>query len=260
MVSLKLLLAEALCQPWLGRLISALFRGRVPSLRFRGWRVATDVAGVDPGMVASIFWGIYESAEIRFLRRHLRPDLDVVELGASLGVVSAEVSRLQAPGHKRVCVEANPALVSILRQNVAANAPGRDVSVVHRAVDYGPERAPVRFFFGDSSISGHTVAPAGDPVEDEKYDLVPAVTLGELLSEFDIGPYALVCDIEGAEAGFIAHDAEALAACRQLIIELHDVSNSELGATVESMREALIQRHGFRQRDRHGPVFVFERD
>jgi FkbM family methyltransferase len=207
--------AEFLCRPVVGRWVSRVCRGRIPSLRFRGWRGATDAPGVRPGTVASIFWGIYESAEIRFVRRYLRPDLNVVELGASLGVVSAEVSMRQERG-RRICVEANPALVPLLRRNVAANSRRGGEIVLNRAVDYSG-RGTIRFVRGETSAGGRTAAVSRLLTGAEKWDEVEAVTLSQLLDEFDVGPYALVSDVEGSEAGFISYDAAALAPCRQLM-------------------------------------------
>lgn len=253
--SARSLLASVLSHPLMGRLLTAAFRGRIPSVRFPGPRIAVCAPGVSPRLAADIFWGIYESGEIRFLQRHLRSELDVVELGSSLGVVACHIGRMQKPGKKLVCVEANSELVPALRRNVASNLPDRPVIVLNRAIDYNPSRDTVPLVFGNTSLGGRTV---GRSVEDAHL-LVPTTTLSALLREQEIeGPYALVSDIEGAESGIIRHDAAALARCEQLLIELHDPEDGG-GETATSLATALREEYGFELRRRHGAVFLFER-
>ena len=252
MTALKTRVAEILCHPLIGRAVTALFRGRVPSLRFRGWRLALDAPGVTPRTAAQIFWGIYESAELRFVERYLRRDLDVVEVGASIGAVSSAIARRQDPAHRLVCVEANPKLLDLLRRNVAANAPGHPVEVVHRAISY--DSRTVRFGLGETNVSGRL-----EP-EDPGFEVVevPATTLAELLHERGITRYVLVADIEGAEAAIIERDAEALLGCEQILIELHSTHFRGRDLGVEDLVRG-IEARGFTLRTRHGSVCIFER-
>lgn len=252
MTALKRWVAGILCHPLIGRAIIALFGGRVPSLRSRGWRVALDAPGVTPRTAAQIFWGIYENAELRFVERYLRPDLDVVEIGASIGVVTSAIALHQDPARRLVCVEANPQLIDLLRRNVASNAPGHPVEVVHRAISYGGRT--VRFGLGPTNASGQ-LDQAGTSTEAVE---VPATTLAELLRERGITRFALVADIEGAEAAIIDKDADALLRCEQILIELHATRFEGRDLGVEDLVRG-IEAHGFTLRARHGPVCVFER-
>jgi FkbM family methyltransferase len=250
---LKAAVADGLCHPAVGRFLSFAFSGRIPSLRFRGFRLDTRAPSVTPEIVAMIFWGIYESAEVRFVKRYLRSDLDVVELGSSLGAVSCHIALRQHAGRRLVCVEANVNLVPVLQRNVSANA-AQSVDVVNRAIGYdGPT---VRLELGsDNTTSRVMTAGAHDEAEE-----VPASTLSEILEEFGVcGDYALVSDIEGAEAGFIDQDPAALSRCRQMVIELHEIEDARGRVTIDDLAETLIKRHGFQLVDRHGAVCVFER-
>ncbi len=250
---LKDRIGSLLCDPRLGTVIARGFRDRIPS---QGLRIDTSDRVVSPRTKAQIFWGIYESAEIRFVRRHLRRDLDVVELGSSLGVVACEIARRQDSGRRLLCVEANPALVPLIRRNVARNAPGHRVDVVQRAIDYDPNRREVTLGLGPTNVSGSTLRE--EPASPDA-PRVPTSTLAALLAEQGIEEYALVSDIEGAEAGILLHDAEALASCRQLLIELHDVATPALRISADEMVDTLVEKHGFRLVGRHGVVCAFER-
>lgn len=248
----KVLIAKGLCHPLVGRVVGHLFRDGIP---FRGCRIDTNSPLVTPEIKAMLFWRLYESGELRFISRYLRADLDVVELGASLGVVGSFIGRRLDAGRRLVCVEAHPHLVPIVERNVRNNAsPGVRVTIVHGAVDYGQGSVDVEFVLAESTLGSRAGEGDGHRVK------VPRVRLGELLDREQLsGEYALVCDIEGAERGVFEHETKALARCRQLIIELHDVRVGDRQVTVDGLLQLARERHGFRLRDRHGPVVVLER-
>ena len=54
-------------------------------------------------------------------------------------------------------------------------------------------------------------------------------------------------------------DSAALCNCRQLIIELHHVIRHGRVVLIDDVRADLETRLGFRQIDRRGSVFVFEK-
>ena len=242
----KVRVARQLCRPLVGRLVGAATGERV---RCRGAVIDTASALVLPEVKASLYWGLYESAEIRFVQRHLPSDLDVVELGASIGVVSAHVARRLDPGRRLVCVEPNPGLHGVIERNVALNAPAVALRVVHGAVAYGGPS--VRFAVAKRNIDSR-IAGSGEGVE------VPAVRLGELLRREGLGDFALVSDIEGGEAALLAEDGAALARCRLVIAELHATEHRGRAVGVDDLVAALAGL-GFTIVDRHGPVVVARR-
>lgn len=252
-MSFKVAVAHAMCSPWVGRLVASTFGDAIPS---RGLVVDTADAAVSESVKAMLLFRLYESSEQRFLRRYLRRDLDVVELGSSLGVISSQIARRLRPGRRLVGVEANPRMVALARRNVARNAPGSGATIVHAAVSYAAGDQATFYAHRDSLASSLT------PTVNSSVTAVavPATTLGALLREQRIvGDFALVSDIEGGEWDMLQHDAEALHRCQQLIIELHEVNSDGKTVTVDAMMTKLQEQHGFRLVDRHGPVGVFER-
>ncbi|MDP1921622.1 MAG: FkbM family methyltransferase [Myxococcales bacterium] len=248
----KVRVAKLLCHPLVGRFIGRAFHDSVPN---RGCRIDTSSPLVTPEVKAMLFWRLYEGAELRFVERYLRADLDVVELGASLGVMGSQIARKMGPTRQLVCVEANPALIPIIERNVRANAsPSQRISIVHGAIGYEPGEM-VSLVLGDATYGSHVGSLA-----DARAVKVPQLGLSKLLSAHALtGPFALVSDIEGSELGVFENETEALARCQQLIIELHDVRSGERQFSAEQICQLAKDRHGFRIRDRHGPVVVFER-
>ncbi len=251
-VGLKRKVEEIMCHPTVGRAIGRIFRDRVPSGSFR---VHTPSPNVSPRIKAQVLWGVYESAELRSIARHLRDDLDVVELGSSLGVVSCHIGRRLLPGKRLFCVEANPRLENILRENLRSNCPFRDAVVVQQAVFYGSEAATISLTIGDDV----TVSRVGEGASEGRRLDVERTTLSRLLQEHGVTDYTLVCDIEGAEAGIIFADRAALSGCRQIIAELHATDYGGHHYTPEELARVLVEEAGFAVARRDGNVWTLER-
>jgi FkbM family methyltransferase len=240
--------AAVLCHPLAGWLLGRLFRGRIPH---RGIRIEVPRGG-DLRVNAALFWGIYESAEIRFVRQFIDGTLDVVELGSSLGAVSSEIGRRLGPERRLVCVEANASLIDVLRRNLAANVAHLQPLVVYGAISHDGRRE-VEFEIGKSNLSSHLGAADG------RSQRVPAHTLGEVVARADLGDFALVSDIEGAEAALFEHEAETLQRCRLLIIELHSVRHVGIDHTPDTLIRLIERQTPLRLRARYGAVCAFSR-
>jgi FkbM family methyltransferase len=250
----KSALVGVLCHPLVGRALGGVFSQRIPC---RGIPISTDSPSVADHTRAQLFWGMYESAEIRSSERYLDPRLDVVELGSSIGVVSCHVSRRLDPARRLICVEANPQLTPLLTANLAANAPERSTTVVHRAVDYTSTTGHVLLELGSDS-TGSRVASSNSGTK-RASTRIPTTTLSEILRDQALGDYALIADIEGAEAGIFLDDAPALANCRQIIAELHATTYRGRAYRPEDL-VAVLEERGFHVLGRDGGVWALAAD
>jgi FkbM family methyltransferase len=201
-----------------------------------------------------IFWGFYERPELQFVQKYLPSTLDVVELGSSIGVVSAQIARRLTTGRQLVCVEANPGAVRLLRENTSRNAPSLRVSVYNNAVAYAAEQPE----FADISFGNSNLAAwISHPSEQHKGCRLGTATLHDLLVRHGIGFYALVSDIEGAEAGLLFFDAQSLENCRLLIIELHTTEFQGRKLSVSDLAGFITDHLGFALKDKRRDVYVF---
>lgn len=226
----RLIFLRGFCHPLVNQTIFRLFGGYIPS---RGFTVDTNNKHMPPANAASIFWGLYERAEVRFIQKYLRPDLDVVELGSSLGYSSLHIIRAQMKGRKLVCVEANPYMMETIKSNIALNAPWKNVVVLNRAIDYSG-KGRVHFNVTDNNLGSHV-----DEKDGAGRIAVETTTLSELLGFQGIREFSLISDVEGAEAGIITEDLPAMQLCRQMIIELHPASLKGRTFSVEDLRHLL---------------------
>jgi FkbM family methyltransferase len=225
--------------PWyVGRVLQRL--GRPTTLdgaRFR----------VDPPQFAGLLWlGAYETAERFAVARYLPPDVPVIELGASIGVVSCLIDRVLHDGVVQIAVEANPMLIPTLERHRGDN--GADFRVVHAALAYGG--GDVEFQVSDSSVAG-ALGNAPNVTHTVK---VPTTTLEAMLRDHAVERCSLVCDIEGAEVEMIRREADVLRGrVHTIIMEVHpDLTGI---AAVEELF-ATLSAAGFERRWQRGDVVV----
>lgn len=239
-------LAERVQRSWPSRmLVGAIFGGGVP---FRGTRIrpASRFAVEGPILLA----GNYERSEIEFVHRYLPVDQPVIELGASIGGNSCQISRRLRPAIPMVCVEANPELISVLTGNLARNCPGRPVEVVHAIVGEAGGVGRLRL---DHSTLRSSGAVGGRTVE------VPALTLADLVARIGPGSYSLVCDIEGAEAAFLDNPGGVLDQCTCIVLEGHPTTFRGSHLTLEDVLSMPLRGGQWRQVDRYGAVAAYLR-
>ncbi|HRV93785.1 MAG TPA: FkbM family methyltransferase [Anaerolineae bacterium] len=241
---------RAVCHSSIGNLISKYYKNQIPN---RGCVIDTTSKAITPSLKASLYWGTYEKSEVLFVKRYLRPDQDVIELGSSMGVVSAHIARRLSATSKLICVEANPELIPSIYANVYKNAQVCQLAVVHAAIDYSGTTT-VTLNIDQRNIDSRVSITGKNLVE------VPALTVQEICKRFDVQNFSLVADIEGSESGILCYERVLIMEkCSQLIIELHDVNNDSQPITVDNMVLQLVGDYGFKLLQRRGNVFVFER-
>lgn len=192
--------------------------------------------------------GKYERDEAALILKHLPPDLPVVELGGSLGVVSRLIASRLSRGTPHLVVEANADLVPVCRANA-----GEGTELVYAALAY--DAPTVRFRVGADIHAGALDGGAGDGALRE----VPAVTMATLLERLGRPQaFALVADIEGAELALFEREPEALAACRLAIVEIHPKAFARSGRS-EAEFLSLAAQAGLVAIDRSADVVALAR-
>jgi FkbM family methyltransferase len=247
-VGLKRLVANVIQSGPIGDAISWFYGDVIP---FHGIPIDVSQSGIPAANKAALWWGMSESAEHRFIKAYLQPNLPVIELGSSIGAISSAIAGKLDRGQWLKCVEANPFLIPQLRKNLDRNASHLSAEIIHAAVCY--EGETVRFGISTNNLTSSIPADPGAHTT-----TVPAVTLRALLAHGDRGPYQLVADIEGAEITFLLHDAESLRSCQVMVLELHNTESNGLSYTPNDLQH-LIESLGFRIAARYGSVVACRR-
>lgn len=147
-------------------------------------------------IAAKLAAGRYEGHEAEAVKMRLRAGQRVLELGAGLGYIASLCARITGPENV-VTIEANPALIPVIRANLDRNG-FEAARLIHGAVtglekedgtgDIGFEQKPA---FWAARLAGEASDP-GAVVQ------VPMLSLWALLAEHR--PHVVIMDVEGAEA------------------------------------------------------------
>jgi len=246
---LKKIVAGILCSKFVSWIVRKIYGDVIPSF---GVRIRFPV-GMSNTVRAAVFWRISESAEIRICRKYLKPDMDVVELGAGIGLVSSHIAEKLVEGRRLVCVEANEGIVGALRDNLDRNAQHLETFVENAAVAYQKDET-VEFFQGSSHFSSSL-----EPGKGRVGIPTRSLRLSDVVSKYNMQSFGLVMDIEGAEIEILLLDKKALQGCEQIIAELHDTSFNGREFLVEDIIKIVKEEHLFNLVHRRGPVCFFEK-
>lgn len=242
-LKLKAIILRFLLSRISGRLVQTFFKKTLLGAKF-------DFRLVDPISAAKIYFGIWESAEIRLAKKYISKNDVVLELGSSVGVMlSTIVSNVLIK--KYIAVEASPTAIKIL-DKVIKNLGNQDIFLVQAAISYSNEDF---VNFSETSFTGSRLSYLTKGSSSECIQKCQAVTLSDLLQKENIlnTEYVLVTDIEGAEADIFVNDKVALECCKKIICELDE---TEKYSVKEQMAE--IEKCGFALKEYYGNVFVYE--
>lgn len=251
--ALKLRVARILTADPVGWLINEITRSQISH---QGLRIDASGPQFTHQVRAQMFWGFYEAAETRMIRKYLSGREVVVELGSSLGITSAHVASIMAPRGRLICVEANANLASaLLRGTLGRFAESLGIQVVHAAIaDHDGE---AQFLIAERTVSSELWLEAAATGEGHLVS-VPALTLRTLLERHAVAEFDLIADIEGAESTFLVRDPSTLQGCRRAVLELHETRGNDGTVTVSDLLGGLLKA-GFRLLDQDGPVVAVER-
>lgn len=152
----------------------------------------------------------YESEDVRLCNQVFDENDSILEIGSSIGFLALYC--LNRIGVRNFAmVEANPALVSCIKENFALNGTGL-VPLLNIAV--GGSEGTVRFNVNRDSMSSSILSRDNtrDSIE------VPLSTIGTVIEGLPFRPNALIMDIEGAEADI---PAEHFACFDKIVAEFH---------------------------------------
>ncbi len=252
---MKRIIFKALCNSIVGWLIGVLFNYKIPDLRWRNFRFKVDKNFVRSQQIASIFWGFYESAEIRLIEKYLKGNRDVLELGGSIGIVSSHIVSKLIDARRLITVEANPNLIELITTNLRNHSRGEGIFEVENcALAYFKDS--ITFLASENNTESRVIS---DSESGKSHVSVRACTLDYLVEKNNLSDFVLVCDIEGSEIEFLLHEKKALQKCNQLFIELHETGFEGVKYHVKDLMELIKTKHQFNLVEQQGFVFFFSK-
>ena len=198
--------------------------------------------------------GDYELAERILISKLVLPGMRVLELGASLGIISTFIARQIGKSGALLSVEADKSLLPYWETNLKNN--GLSGKCANALVcptwngDVPDHLSSIQFQPCDDKLSGRAKTSTDGGVA------VPWKTAGKLCEENAFEPTALVVDIEGTETVWTEGDPGFPESVRLIIAEFHpQYSGTELAA--RSAQSVIDQ--GFRLCGYQNHVLAFSR-
>ena len=237
--------------------ISGMFVQKVFSRSMLGARYNFSL--VSPVIASRIFFGLWESAEIRFSKKYVNDGDIVIELGSSIGVTLATLCSTKKL-KTYISVEASSSSVQVLKSVVAEFSKCNIISI-NAAISYSTQTF-VEFMetsFTESrlknSIENNDTPSAHESTNSKTYK-VKSIQFNDIVDKhipIDC-EYVLISDIEGAEADIFGMDIESLSRCKLIICELEDTQKYSIDSQVN-----LLKLAGFSVKEYYGNVFIFEK-
>lgn len=228
---------------WFGNFLRAVCGDDVNVRMYRS-NAKIQLSGVGRVVAGDVYsrlvFNSYERHERSLFREFFLGSELIVELGASIGVMTAEV--LTAfPESKLVVVEGNLSALPTLRHVIVQSSAGQRVILVEKY--FVPAGMQHSFEAGGNTLNNslrQSVASQPSKGGDQAVAVTPS-DLGDLVRDHATGNlWSLVCDIEGFE--FLLTDeafADAMNECREICIELHETNLPGLHFTIDNHIDRL---------------------
>lgn len=151
-----------------------------------------------------------ERDEVRMISKFITPNSVVLELGASLGLVSCLTNQKIGTTDTHVVVEAHPALITVLQSKKELNQ--SSFHIEHGIVSKSSDGT---FYIHELVVGGSAVRKTGTRVN------VPVVSMDQLETKCKTKFSILICDVEGGELQLIEEFPEFFERVETVIIEIH---------------------------------------
>lgn len=158
--------------------------------------------------------GSYEHPEVSWAQRLIEPSDRILEIGASIGVISCMISST-FPDIHYIAVEANPDVFVALQDNHSLN--DSKYTLINAAV--GSSSGEVEFYTSKNFLSSSLIKRDGttDTI------IVNKIAFDNLVEKYK--PSLLICDCEGAEHEIFAN-SKRFNDIKKIIIEMHAVGGN----------------------------------
>lgn len=196
--------------------------------------VELDLSNVqmDSAMQSNLYYGQYEQAERDAIKSHIKPDMDVVDLGACIGFTACTTNSILSESSTHIAVEPNPQVIPTLKTNRDLNNCNFDI--IEAAYSTGSNTISINPT--ETAWSASLYRDGNNTIESE------TVSLKQISDQYDISNAAIIVDIEGGEADLIENELEILEEkYNLLIIEFHDEKSSINQNQREQIRNARFQ-------------------
>jgi FkbM family methyltransferase len=164
-----------------------------------GKGVSRNINGIKirfPAKWSRYYESDYEKENYDLVKKHVKPGIDIIDVGAHLGVFSVICSKLVEGKGKIVCLEPTPGTYSVLRQTLKMNH-CLNVQALQAAVSENNGKAI--FYVGSiAGCNSNSLLKNSSDKEQATYE-VEVYTIDHITSVNALKPSLIKIDVEGSE-------------------------------------------------------------
>ncbi len=199
--------------------------------------------------------GAYEAEERKLLETILLPGMQVLEMGSSIGIVSAIVAEKVGSSGKVVSIEASETLVQ-QASVLLSKYPWLDMIY---GFGFPVLKAPDILINGFNEVRGSLGGIVSfSPMSSSSNKDRRIWDIERVCNEYGLVPELLIIDIEGSESVMNIVAPQLPSSIRYVLIEIHPHLMPGGIADAENIRKAL-SREGYIERKSSFGVYLFER-
>lgn len=193
-------------------------------------RLATDSSVFTPKVRARFMRGTYELAEKKAVEKYYNGDHNLIDLGASSGFLTTLADQRAEQRSTVVAVEANPDLIPFIETTKRLNDAGFELF----SCAYHSSRNETEFNKHNLTVGGSIQRGTDNKLS------VPARSLTDIFSHFELKYSVIVCDIEGGETDLLLNEIDTLEErCPLLVIETHQFA-PKLDNAMEKVKQSTL--------------------
>ena len=188
-----------------------------------------------------IAFGVYDARLRRFLKRVVKPGMTCLDVGANIGCVTTQLSRLVGPSGRVFGFEPVPHLFQRLKENIALNAFDRVASLHQMALSRETGQATIKAAQEDCDNQGMASLRNTDHPHLRRALEIQTITLDQFVREKHLDRIDLIkMDVQGAEPWVIEGGASTLRRLHpHLLLEVSPYDLRSFGKTATDLLRML---------------------
>ena len=190
------------------------------------------------------FPGDYEADNYSFLEHQVKSGMNIIDIGAHIGLFSVYTSKLTGPKGKVICFEPTPGTFTILKETLRLNH-SENVTPVQAAVGATSGHATFYVTNDTEGSNSNSLVLNKEESRTDGYD-VTITTIDEVCKQYNIKPGLIKVDVEGAELDTLRGGVTTMESARPLfIVGLHPSFIAMKGDSLKQIWD-LIKQYNYK--------------
>lgn len=183
----------------------------------------------------------YEQENYTFLAQQVKPGMQLIDIGAHIGLFSTAASKLTGPDGKIICFEPTPGTFKVLQETLRLNK-CHNVTAVQSAVS--DRVGEDTFYVSETAVcNSNSLVKNKDEVASTPYP-VKLVTIDSIVTNYSIKPSLIKIDAEGAELDVLKGGLKTFDTLKPLLIlGLHPDFIRQKGDSLEDIWDLLVAKN-----------------